>query len=331
MKKLSFFISIVFILLVYPLRAIEIDKSVLNDINLPAIVGKDNRQKVTEKTSAQEQAVVLITANGNTSKGTCSGAMVGPNIVLTAAHCIDKQMTIYAIGMPISYDLNDPHNASLMESISNSKTAITEWEEIADISGMDFETYLNMLLIKNIIREKIKDKNVSETEISWLHDETNKKVYFFTTAKDSWIADEYIENRHPSSIDDYALILLDYNLGNIIGWLKLKATPDEQLAGKNIVIIGRPGDKPAFTLWKSPGRIGKLNKNHIYYNADTVTGSSGSPIFDAENPNEIIGLHSFQKGPDRAKNGYPNGGLRITQEIIDAVKNIGKYTDKTDR
>ena len=190
MKKLSFFISIVFILLVYPLRAIEIDKSVLNDINLPAIVGKDNRQKVTEKTSAQEQAVVLITANGNTSKGTCSGAMVGPNIVLTAAHCIDKQMTIYAIGMPISYDLNDPHNASLMESISNSKTAITEWEEIADISGMDFETYLNMLLIKNIIREKIKDKNVSETEISWLHDETNKKVYFFTTAKDSWIADE---------------------------------------------------------------------------------------------------------------------------------------------
>ncbi len=66
--------------------------SFIKEIDIsPTIVGDDDREEITSKNARElEKAVVIlkISFRGIIPVGDCSGAMVGPNIVLTAAHCL---------------------------------------------------------------------------------------------------------------------------------------------------------------------------------------------------------------------------------------------------
>ena len=109
MKKLIFSLFGIFILLALPLQAIEMDMSILNDmskeiskdLNVPTIVGPDEREEITGKASESEQAaVVIVIAHKSGHTNSCSGVMLGPRIVLTAAHCINKEGK-YPIGAQV--------------------------------------------------------------------------------------------------------------------------------------------------------------------------------------------------------------------------------------
>ena len=64
MKRTILSIFSIFLLLALPLQAIEIDKSILNDIsdnlNIPTIVDPDDRKEITGKATEPEKAVVIM-------------------------------------------------------------------------------------------------------------------------------------------------------------------------------------------------------------------------------------------------------------------------------
>lgn len=68
------------------------------------IVGQDDRVEITGTAEGYQRAAVVLEKNG---KLWCPGAMVGKNIVLTAAHCVYKKnfvtgLSVYAAGVATS-------------------------------------------------------------------------------------------------------------------------------------------------------------------------------------------------------------------------------------
>jgi protease YdgD len=61
--------------------------SALADSLRPGIIGTDDRVRVTEQ-GAPWEAVGQINIGGYRTAGQCTGTLVGPDIVITAAHCV---------------------------------------------------------------------------------------------------------------------------------------------------------------------------------------------------------------------------------------------------
>lgn len=301
MKKLLFSLFTIFILLAYPLQAIEIDMSMSNDISkeisnelaLPTIVGPDDREEIISDASQQVRAVVLIEATLDSTSWECSGAMVGPNVVLTAAHCIsdDKgnpvtEIKVHAIGMP---------NPKLLPKAD-------------DEAGNNLKDHdpINKNILRNEILEEAK-----KTQFT----------YPFAKATQVWVPKRYkqgvIDNDSFKYWYDFGIIILDDNLGNKTGWLKVKDS-NEELIGINIIVIGRGYDKPKYTLWKSPGQIGDKYDDfgHLFcHNADVLPGNSGGPVFKEDDPTNIIGLNNWSDKKEHITEGHPNCFLRINSFI----------------
>lgn len=114
--------------------------------------------------------------------------------------------------------------------------------------------------------------------------------------------------------DDWAVMQLDCNIGNTVGWLGYFSVPrPDQLDGKTGRVEGYPGDKPPGTHWKMSGTMHRnSNANMIRYRIDTAGGQSGSPIMVANRPSCGgpcgMGIHSY----GAFGNPPTNSGPRIT-------------------
>ncbi len=66
-------------------------KSFAKELNIsPTIIGDDDREEITNENAKDLEKAVVVLGISYLGKfyAICSGAMVGPNIVLTAAHCL---------------------------------------------------------------------------------------------------------------------------------------------------------------------------------------------------------------------------------------------------
>jgi len=344
MKKLLFCLFCLFILNSFPLHAQEnknvwvvfdtkkseehtiniivpdtssIQEETVSPSNLEtAIVGADDRQNISGKASIYEQAVVLV----QSSLGQCSGAMVGPRTVLTAAHCLVSKgdfvsdVWVHAPGVP------------------------KDWNQ-------DFAAYRGENEPKNnfkryYYRQDIDRENLEKTIREQIDKSASKKIGYPAASADLlFVPDGFLEISRNSKNEqyisianeryDYAIISLKEELGNKTGWLGLKAKTIFGLLGRKIVLAGRSYDKsPENTLWKSTGRIGFLIPPVFKHNADMLSGNSGGPIFLADDPKYIIGLSNFDNGEEHADRGFPNGALRIGIDIIEAVNSIEQQVYK---
>ena len=335
MKKLLLSLFSILILLVYPLQA---------RAAAPTIVGPDDRVEITGIASKPEQAVVVIEIQYNR----CSGALVAPNIVLTAAHCLTNEngvflgrASVYAVGMSINNDHerelskvetnNKERTSSVVknnETFQNTNPLIFVTKKVEDmVSGIaDLASDINNLA-KDIVEY---DRQMEHTTWGIYH--RSFHAYPFAKSRQLWIPKEYrfaILNNDTvkKELYDYGIIILDHNLSEMTeGYLGLKVLSDEELEDANIVAIGRGYDKPKRTLWKSPGKVGEVSEYIIKINADSVKGNSGGPVLKEDDPTNIIALDNREEGKYTV-GGYPNHGLRIRQEMIDAVEAFSKISN----
>ena len=114
---------------------------------------------------------------------------------------------------------------------------------------------------------------------------------------------------------DYAMIVLNRDIGSTVGWLGYgwrNPMPDY-----NVNINGYPGDKPFGTMWHSFCNLGPTTTYRLYYPCDTFGGMSGSGVYYKNgNSRTIYGIHAY--GVDGTG---LNGATRIRKAVFNNLKN----------
>ncbi len=128
---------------------------------------------------------------------------------------------------------------------------------------------------------------------------------------------------------DYGMIKLNCNVGNTVGWYGF-FWQSATLVGKPITTQGYPGDKP-LTQWKAMDQVRANDTRRVFYQADTVGGQSGSPVWQqraAGSPFCVgrcgLAIHAYGTGGTGVY-ATNNHGTRINQEVFNnlvTVKNL---------
>lgn len=126
---------------------------------------------------------------------------------------------------------------------------------------------------------------------------------------------QYVDNKTPDY--DWAILTIDGNIGEQTGWLGFRIT--DNLLEKNITVSGyKKLDGDLYpVLYKHSGKITDVIDGKIFYNASTISGQSGSPVFDENNI--ALGIHTTSYGTANGKH-YDNGGVRINPCIYSLLK-----------
>jgi V8-like Glu-specific endopeptidase len=117
---------------------------------------------------------------------------------------------------------------------------------------------------------------------------------------------------------DLAVITLQEDAGNQLGWLGFRVDDASQWAATN---IGYPGDKPDGTMWLNTCSIGpdQFGDQIYYHTCDSFAGSSGSAMFEVAKDGGM-----FIRGINVAEDDKVNYGVRLIdsyyQFIVDNYK-----------
>ena len=113
----------------------------------------------------------------------------------------------------------------------------------------------------------------------------------------------------PGKKEDFALLILDENIGDKIGYFGMNVLSEAEIKAKVVNITGYPQDKieekdEFYEMWGMSGKVEEVDKEHISYKIATYRGQSGSSVYykeedenknenENENENEyyVIGVH----------------------------------------
>lgn len=300
---------------------------------LTSIVARDDRVEITGRANNWEKAVVTLEMDiGNGNVGLCSGSMIDSNIVLTAAHCLSdnghfvKGVNVFAVGISKgSNKKNKPSEVKPKKSKISLEDISKAIEKLRNKSSEESSS-LPKDTISNIVDSINMNIHNNNAKQNYISNSFNINSYISATATQLWVPDEYLRitkmqpnNFYEAERYDYGIVILDTDIGEQTGWLSIAKKSDAQLNNADIIVLGRPGDKAARSLWRAEGHVGVVDEDFFYYDADVLGGNSGGPIFDAKEPGTIIGLCNFGSSLPQVPFGYPNGGLRINNQIINAV------------
>jgi glutamyl endopeptidase len=113
---------------------------------------------------------------------------------------------------------------------------------------------------------------------------------------------------------DYAMIVLNQDIGNSNGWLGYGW--QNPMPAYNVNINGYPGDKPSGTMWHSFCQLQIIQTFRLYYACDTFGGESGSAAYVFKDQSRTVyGIHAY--GVDSTG---LNGATRITESVFNKVK-----------
>jgi V8-like Glu-specific endopeptidase len=124
-------------------------------------------------------------------------------------------------------------------------------------------------------------------------DEFNSDYEYFALASKTYFHINYLSTHSSSFSYDWALLELDRNIGNEIGWYHL--IPNWYVINHDVYTWGYPGDKtPNNTMWEAQGNCISLNGGCINATTTVAGGQSGSPLFiDESNEFFVCGVIAF--------------------------------------
>lgn len=118
---------------------------------------------------------------------------------------------------------------------------------------------------------------------------------------------------------DFALLVLDKPIGKSTGYLGCFFANDRALFKEHIAITGYPADKGWKKMWSMAHKVKNISVERIFYDIDTYSGQSGSPIWTRYAIHEqgsdsgfkplVVGIHTHGE----RIYGEGNSGTRLTE------------------
>lgn len=145
------------------------------------------------------------------------------------------------------------------------------------------------------------------------------KVYYTTSdIKEYILRSDYRTN--PTHEGDYAFIVLNNGLGDKTGFFGIESSIS---VGTTMFTAGYPQDKGGKAMYMSQGEIKKVEADRVYYDADTIGGQSGSPVYIKKNGKiYIVAIHTVgTNSPNEI--GATNGGRRINASLCAWLRDNG--------
>lgn len=144
-------------------------------------------------------------------------------------------------------------------------------------------------------------------------------VYYTTSDIKSYILRaDYKTN--PTYEGDYAFIVLNNGLGGRTGFFGIESSIS---VGTTIFTAGYPQDKGGRNMYMSQGEIKKVETDRVHYDADTIGGQSGSPVYIKKNGRlYIVAIHTNGTyTPNEA--GATNSGRRMNASLCAWLQDNG--------
>ncbi len=285
----------------------------LEELEEDEIVCYDSRTNETTKVDMEEIRQVLKLQK-NVQSNSTSSYIPDEETGLTRA-----AMVPYALG-----------SGDSMERVTN--TFVTPYKQICrlEYKNSKGEIYhgTGTLIGKNILLTcshcVFDSKNNNEKFLEWTaYPGYNENQY--VQGKSGWTrvysSSKWMENN--SAEYDWAICILESDLGSHIGWLGLQSYgQNSHLFNVPVKVVGYPADTNygfntrAIYQYESGDKIMTAFDRYFNYSAWTVGGFSGGPI-RRPSDNVVIGVHSGKQKLD----GSPTG-VRITQQMIDLVNQL---------
>ena len=229
-------------------------------IDRHSIIGDDARRRIVDTTQFPWRAIAYLELYDRQGEraGHCTGTFVGPDAVLTAAHCL--------------------------------------WNSDDGWMG-------NVRVVPG--KDGAREPFGSEWAKGW------------------WVPDAWIEEGEPRFRDWGIIALPTSTLGERVGWMQIAVLSSATLAASDFQpgVVGYHGDVvPPRSLWGHfADSFSSVQDLALFYEIDTMGGSSGSAIFSGDNASpfygKIVGVHAYGLNID--ENQGLNFGRRVNGDVLD--------------
>lgn len=128
--------------------------------------------------------------------------------------------------------------------------------------------------------------------------------------KEIYLSPDYIQGASVANNSDWAVIVLDENIGDKCGYLGFKFVP-RSMTGMSFTTSGYPESE--YYQHQYAGTISDCDDRYIFHSVNATHGQSGSPMYDSSN--QVIGIISESFGTH-------NLGIRIYSQFFDFLLNF---------